>query len=213
MMQNIVKAAEMRTINGQARPSERVDGRAGSVLIVDDDIDIVGVLHNFLEESGFSVVSFLSALKALDALRTGHFDLLITDLSMPEMDGIELLKLALEIDPDLLGIIMTGYGTIETAVEAMKAGAFDYLLKPFRFQMLLPILDRAMRVRQLSRSEKKYRTMVDELTIMVQKLDTKSGIPANRDLELLELREEVETLKQELSSYKGMQNHWMYFDA
>ncbi len=212
-MQNIEKAAEMRTINGQTWPSERVDGRAGSVLIVDDDIDIVGVLHNFLEESGFSVVSFLSASKALDALRTGHFDLLITDLSMPEMDGIELLKLALEIDPDLLGIIMTGYGTIETAVEAMKAGAFDYLLKPFRFQMLLPILDRAMRVRQLSRSEKKYRTMVDELTIMVQKLDTKSGIPANRDLELLELREEVETLKQELSSYKGMQNHWMYFDA
>jgi two-component system response regulator AtoC len=132
---------------------------------------------------------------------------------MPEMDGIEVLKAAMEIDPGIIGIIMTGYGSAQTAVEAMKAGAFDYLLKPFKFQMLLPILSRAMRVRQLSRSEKRYRTMVDELTIMVQKLDTASELPGNRELEISELQEEVQSLKRELSNYKTMENQWMFCDT
>ena len=79
-----------------------------------------------------------------------RLDLLLSDLMMPGMDGIQLLRKALEIDPNLVGIIMTGQGTVQTAVEAMKLGAFDYLLKPFDLQTLLPILRQKLRPRLLA---------------------------------------------------------------
>ena len=94
----------------------------------------------------------------------GEFDLLLTDLMMPGMDGIQLLRQALEIDPNLVGIIMTGQGTIPTAVEAMKAGAFDYVLKPFKLQTVLPVLDRAMEVRRLRLENVRLRQYVERLT-------------------------------------------------
>ena len=84
------------------------------------------------------------ARKGSKALAKQDFDLLLTDLMMPGMDGIELLRKALESDPNLVGIVMTGQGTIPTAVEAMKLGAFDYVLKPFNLQTMLPILARAV---------------------------------------------------------------------
>jgi DNA-binding NtrC family response regulator len=82
---------------------------------------------------------------------------------MPGIDGIQLLKQALEIDPSLVGIVMTGQGTIQTAVDAMKSGAFDYALKPFRIQAMLPILDRAMAVRRLKMDNVRLRQYVEHL--------------------------------------------------
>ncbi len=82
-------------------------------------------------------------------LQKQDFELLLCDLMMPGMDGTQLLRHALEIDSNLVGIIMTGQGTISTAVEAMKVGAFDYVLKPFNLQIMLPILKRAMETRRL----------------------------------------------------------------
>jgi len=199
--------------HGRKKEAGAGDLCVGKVLIVDDEIDTVGVLHNFLEENGFIVTSSLSPAKALDLLRTHSFDLLITDLDMPDMDGIELLNAALEMDPDLIGIIMTGHGSIETAVDAMKAGAFDYLLKPFKFQMLLPICSRAMRVRQLSRSERRHRMLVDELTLMVKKMDNSAKQPEIRELEIVELKEEIEGLKTQLTNYKTLENQWMFDGA
>ena len=189
------------------------NGRNGSILIVDDEIDMVGVLHNFLEENGFTVVATLSARKALELLRSHSFDLLIADLVMPEMDGIELLNAALEIDPDLIGIIMTGHGSIESAIDAMKSGAFDYLLKPFEFKMLLPICARALKVRQLNRSEQRYRALVDELTLMVKKLQNSSNEPNAKELEIFELKEEIESLTEELRNYKTMEKQWMFYES
>jgi CheY-like chemotaxis protein len=80
---------------------------------------------------------------ALRALQCQNFELLLTDLMMPEMDGIGLMRAALDIDPHLACILMTGQGTVQTAVEAMKIGALDYVLKPFKMQTLLPVLARA----------------------------------------------------------------------
>jgi DNA-binding NtrC family response regulator len=199
--------------NSRSKPTGTAGARNGSVLIVDDEIDMVGVLHNFLEENGFTVVATLSARKALELLRAHNFDLLIADLVMPEMDGIELLNAAWEIDPDLIGIIMTGHGSIESAVDAMKAGAFDYLLKPFEFKMLLPICARAMKVRQLNRSEQRYRILVDELTLMVKKLQNSSKQPLIGGLEIVELKEEIESLKEELRNYQTMEKQWMFYES
>jgi DNA-binding NtrC family response regulator len=206
---------ELPRYNENSRSKQTgTDGmRTGSVLIVDDEIDMVGVLHNFLEENGFTVVATLSVRKALELLRAHNFDLLITDLVMPEMDGIELLNAAWEIDPDLIGIIMTGHGSIESAVDAMKAGAFDYLIKPFEFKMLLPICTRAMKMRQLHRSEKRYRILVDELTLMVKKLQNASKQPETRELEIVELKDEIESLKEELRNYKTMEKQWMFYES
>ena len=97
------------------------DLKRGSLLIVDDEIELMRALCDSLGEQGFSVKGLNKPQDAIEALRDGDFDLLLSDLMMPEMDGIQLLKQALEVDPNLIGIIMTGQGTIQTAVEAMKS--------------------------------------------------------------------------------------------
>ena len=121
----------------------------GRILVVDDEIELKNALVGALLAQSYDVHGFTSGHEALVALRAADFDLLISDLMMPEMDGIELVKAALEIDPHLVAIIMTGQGTIQTAVEAMQAGTVDYVLKPFRLQTVLPVLTRAMNTRHL----------------------------------------------------------------
>jgi DNA-binding NtrC family response regulator len=116
------------------------------LLILDDEAAQMTALCNTLEHEGYATTGFTSANDALDALRGQEFDLVLTDLMMPEMDGITLLRAAQEIDRNLVGILMTGQGTIDTAVEAMKAGALDYILKPFRLSCILPVLSRALAV-------------------------------------------------------------------
>ncbi len=102
-----------------------------------------------MREQGYDASGFTSGQSALDALRNEKFDLLLTDLMMPEMDGIALLRAALQADPDLVAVMITGEGAIATAVEAMKAGASDYILKPFKLSFILPVLSRALNVRAL----------------------------------------------------------------
>jgi two-component system cell cycle sensor histidine kinase/response regulator CckA len=121
----------------------------GKILVVDDEPELRRILVESLQRHGYEVTGCGSGHKALAALRERDFDLLLTDLMMPEMDGIALLKAAFEIDPHLVGIMVTGQGTIQTAVDAMQIGAFDYVLKPFRMQALMPVLTRAMNVRHL----------------------------------------------------------------
>jgi PAS domain S-box-containing protein len=125
------------------------NGFIGKILVVDDETELKGVLVESLIAQGFEATGYSSGQDALKALRNDNFDLLLTDLMMPEMDGITLLQAAHEIDPDLVTLVMTGQGTIQTAVDAMKFGAFDYVLKPFRFQTLLPLLTRAINSRRL----------------------------------------------------------------
>src|SRR5438034_8303489 len=123
--------------------------KLGRVLVVDDEVNLKTVLVETLSEHGYEVVGYTSGHEALAALQEHNFDVLLSDLMMPEMDGITLLRAGLEVDPDLVGIIMTGQGTVQTAVDAMKLGAFDYVLKPFRMQAIQPVLTRAMATRRL----------------------------------------------------------------
>jgi signal transduction histidine kinase/DNA-binding response OmpR family regulator len=121
----------------------------GRLLIVDDEIFMMNALCDTLAGQGYEVAGYPAGKEALEALEAGEFDLLLTDLMMPGMDGITLLRAALTLDPTLMGIVMTGQGTVETAVEAMKIGAFDFVLKPVKLGLLLPTLARAMDVRRL----------------------------------------------------------------
>ena len=123
--------------------------RLGHLLIVDDELELTNALCEMLNKHGYLAVGFTSGQTALKSLRENEFDILLTDMMMPEMDGIELMRAALQVDPNLVAFMMTGQGTVQTAVEAMKVGAFDYVLKPFKLSALLPVLDRAMEVRRL----------------------------------------------------------------
>src|SRR6186713_360151 len=106
---------------------------------------------------------------------------------MPGMDGITLLQQALEIDPPLVGIIMTGQGTIQTAVEAMKIGAFDYLLKPFSLQATLPILARAIDVHRLRRENVRLRQYVERISFESPRFQMIGSGPAmQRVIQLIE---------------------------
>ncbi len=121
----------------------------GRVLVVDDEVELMTALCEMLEAHSYEAVGSSSPHEALNLLKQQDFDLLLSDLTMPDMDGIELLKNALAIDPLLVAIIMTGQGTVQTAVEAMKIGAFDYLLKPFKLAAVLPVLARSMELHRL----------------------------------------------------------------
>lgn len=145
------------------------------VLIVDDEVAQMKALCNTLRERGYETTGFSSGREAIVTLETQSFDLLLTDLMMPDMDGITLLRTARARDPELVGIVMTGQGTIDTAVEAMKAGALDYILKPFKLSMILPVLARALAVRRL-------RIENAELTEGLQER-TEALEAANRELE------------------------------
>jgi heterodisulfide reductase subunit A len=101
------------------------------ILVVDDELIVRDSLKEWLVEEGFAVDFASSGAQALEKLGQTQFNLMLTDIKMPAMDGVELLKLAKELHPDLCVLMMTAYATVETAVEAMKIGARDYLMKPF----------------------------------------------------------------------------------
>jgi PAS domain S-box-containing protein len=124
-------------------------GKIGKILIVDDEVELKNILVEALTSQGYEATGFTSGEAALAALRVEAFDVLLTDLMMPGMDGITLVRESLQIDPHLVCMMMTGQGTIQTAVDAMKEGAFDYVLKPFRLQTVLPVLTRAMNARHM----------------------------------------------------------------
>lgn len=125
------------------------DERKVSILIVDHDAAVLRALCDTLRAQGFDTASATSGEIALQILRESNFDLLLSDLSMPEMHGVALFAAALNIDPQLVGVLMTARGSIESAVQAMKAGALDYVLKPLKLSVLLPVLARAVGVRRL----------------------------------------------------------------
>jgi PAS domain S-box-containing protein len=119
------------------------------LLIVDDETAHMTALCETLESAGYSVTGFTSAREALETLRHRAFDLVLTDLMMPEMDGLTMLRQAFEIDPNMVAIVMTGHATVDTAVQALKTGVLDYILKPFRLSVILPLLARACAVQKL----------------------------------------------------------------
>jgi signal transduction histidine kinase len=119
------------------------------LLIVDDDAAHLEALSSRLEGRGYDLMSLSSPDEALGLLRRQSFDVLVCDLMMPGIDGLELIRLALQLDPLLVPILMTGHGSVDTAIAAMKSGVLDYVLKPFRTRDVVPAVERAFEVRRL----------------------------------------------------------------
>lgn len=119
------------------------------ILIVDDEVAQMRALCDTLEFQGYATTGFASPRAALATLECNEYDVVLTDLKMPEMDGIELLATAQKIDPNLVGVVMTGHGTVDSAVDAMKAGSMDYVLKPFKLGAISAVLTRALAARRL----------------------------------------------------------------
>lgn len=119
------------------------------VLIIDDDPGIVSWLVEMLPEEGFEPTGETSAQKALELLRQKAFDLVVSDVEMPEMRGLDLLRAIRETRPNLMVLLITAFGSIDLAVEAVRGGAVDFLAKPFRIEVLVLAMQRALRERQL----------------------------------------------------------------
>ncbi len=125
---------------------------AERILIVDDEIDMLELLELIItDRTEYEVVTTNTPLEVPELLKKEPFDLLITDLRMPDIDGIELIEMVKQVDDQLPFIIITAYGTIESAVEAMRKGAFDYITKPFRQEQILLTIEKVMKWRRLQK--------------------------------------------------------------
>lgn len=121
------------------------------VLIVDDDEKMGEVLRKVLIRHGYHLSLASSGEEALRQLKRRLFDLMLTDIQMPGMDGLALLRRAREISPETTVIMMTAFGAVDSAVEAMKQGAYDYISKPFKMDEVLIAISRAVEEKQLRR--------------------------------------------------------------
>ena len=121
------------------------------ILVVDDEPMIVSLLSTILREKGWDVIEARSGTDGIDQLDRIRFDVILTDLVMPGDSGIDLLRAAKEIHPDVEVILMTGYANADTAIEAMRNGAFHYIMKPLKTEEVLHLVEKAYSQRQLQR--------------------------------------------------------------
>lgn len=124
------------------------------ILVVDDEKKMRHILQLMLEREGFSTEQAENGKEALEMLKQKRFDMVITDLKMPVMGGMSLLEETKKIDPDFPILVITAYGTIENAVEAMQKGAVDYITKPFEEEQILITLKRCLKFSRLSEEVK-----------------------------------------------------------
>jgi response regulator RpfG family c-di-GMP phosphodiesterase len=135
------------------------------VLIVDDEKFIRDILADFLGMEGYIVRTAEDGAAALEELNNAHYDLVISDLKMPRMGGIELLDAIGTAAPSALTVIMTGFGTVETAIDAMKRGAYDYILKPFKVEEVIRVVQRGIDKQRLSAENLRLREAVSLYTV------------------------------------------------
>ncbi|MYM76248.1 response regulator [Duganella sp. FT134W] len=167
------------------------------IAVVDDQLPHLRALCDILGQHQLQACGFSSGAAALTQLADGAFDLLLTDLVMPDLDGLALLEAARALDPHIACVVMTGESSVDSAVRAMKGGAFDYIVKPFKAATLLPVLRRAIESRRLRLHnlalEAALRERVDEL--------------GRLNLSLDEARREAERANQAKSTFLATMSH------
>ena len=139
------------------------------LLIVDDEKNIRASLVRFFQSLGHQASEAESGTSAVAMLADGQFDLVLTDFRMAEINGLELLKEVKRTHPDTLVILMTAYATVENAVAAMKAGAYDYLTKPFTLEQIQLTVERAIHLQGLRAENRALRATMDEMPLLDSK--------------------------------------------
>src|ERR1700730_14971420 len=160
------------------------------ILVVDDEKVIRDMLADFLGMEGYIVRTAEDGTSALGELEKGHYDLVISDLKMPRMGGIALLDEIGKTAPDALTVIMTGFGTVETAIDAMKRGAYDYILKPFKVEEVIRVVQRGLEKQRLSAENLRLREAVSLYAVseaIAARLWLEEGLATIEDTALHEL--------------------------
>src|SRR5689334_19521088 len=134
-----------------------------TLLVADDDPGLRESLERALTREGYRIVLASDGRAALERVQAGGIDLIVTDLKMPGLTGLELLRAAKTIAPDIDVILLTAFGTVEEAVKAMKDGAYDFLTKPFRREQLVKLIDKALERRDLIAKNKALQQRLDDL--------------------------------------------------
>jgi two-component system response regulator HydG len=146
----------------------QVSARTEKILIVDDEPVVRDSLGKWFTEEGFTVHAVGSAHEALNAFQPHMWDVALLDIKMPGMDGIELQNRLREADPDLIVIVMTGYASVETAIQALKQGAYDYICKPFEPDELVHTINNALEHRRAKKEVVQLREHLQEAFPRVQ---------------------------------------------
>jgi len=192
-----------------------VDKSEFRMLVADDDVMVRDVIVKFLSGQGYSVITANDGLEALQLLRLEDIHLVLTDLRMPGADGMEILRTAVRINPKIAVVVITAYGTLDTALEAVNEGAFDYVAKPFVMQQLLLVVRNAYRMTLLSRENERLLSQLKEAYRSrdgkkpdeygkgsVMPIDSHERIEKLRELNLIN-SEEAHVLQERLKSGDG----------
>jgi two-component system response regulator AtoC len=129
----------------------------GKILVIDDEVSILEVVKLGLEEAGFKVDVFSDPIEALNKFSESNYDAVLSDINMPEMSGLEVLRRCKKINPETVVILITAYSSIDSAIEAIRGGALDYIRKPFRMEELILRLNEALDRIRIKKSLKNLR--------------------------------------------------------
>jgi len=136
---------------------------AEKILIVDDEPDMLKLLSMILrEKTPYEITTTNNPVEAVDLAKTGNFDLVITDLKMPGLDGLQLLEEVKKNDEDVPVIIITAYGTIDAATEAIEKGGFDFITKPFKKEQIIFTIEKALKWLRVQRENKRLKEKLKE---------------------------------------------------
>ena len=155
------------------------------ILVVDDDKDVCDYLKELLTEEGFKVKATTDPTQVIGYLKKDRYHLVLLDLKMPKLGGVELMRQIRRMDSDIIVIILTAYPSVESAIETMKQDAFDYLQKPFKVEELRDVITNAVRAKGL-------------LTNLEERLNTEIG------RRVRELRQEQKLTLKQLASRTGL---------
>ena len=174
--------AETQASAGASREREREERMSGKVLVVDDDQSMCELLESSLGRQGFDVTWTSSARDALDLVAERDFDVVLTDLGMVEMSGLQLCERLLAVRPGVSVVVVTGQGSMEAAIGAMRVGAYDFITKPVDLKLLALSVARALQHRQLRDEVKRLRSAVEGSQRMGQLVGSSSTIKQLYDL-------------------------------
>ncbi|MBW2147272.1 MAG: sigma-54-dependent Fis family transcriptional regulator [Deltaproteobacteria bacterium] len=167
------------------------------ILIVDDNKSSRDLLEDLLVQKGYDIRLASDGLEAIEIIENEGVDLVLTDLKMPGADGLEVLRNAIRIDPNILVVIITGYASLDTAVESIREGAFDYIKKPFGLDEILILVRKAVeRIR-----------LIKENRLLFEKLQTTHEEMKRLRAKKERLEKKIQSLNESLESFEGKLAH------